>query len=141
MRFTEGALRVPETCKSDSQVPLSVLQKATKPHWALNRGERRDWRGQCRSCPHPSTGERAGTGELVGSGNVAPCPRSALSAVLTPGLISRCPDKFKLLEPFIKSGPGAAHTLWLPKPSLIIHKPAGRQAPVRNGPRSGVPTA
>lgn len=102
-----------------------------------------------------STGEKGGTGE----GNAAPsppihreesrdwraggrrecCPLSPLSTVLTPGLISRCPDKFKLLEPFIKSGPGAAHTLWLPKPSVIIHKTPGGQAPVRNGPRSGVP--
>lgn len=140
MRSTEGALRVPETCKSDSQTPLSVSQKATKPHWALNREERRHQRGQCcNAAPAPTHPQGREQGQE--SRNVAPCPRSALSAVLTPGLISRCPDKFKLMEPFIKSGPGAAHTLWLPKPSLIIHKTLGRRAPVRNGPRSGVPAA
>lgn len=69
---------------------LSDLEKAARPHWDHNRGERRDWSWGMLPLPPPS-------------------------AVLTPGLISRCPDKFKLLEPFIKSAPGAAHTLQLPR--------------------------
>lgn len=48
--------------------------------------------------------------------------------MLTPGLISRCPDKFKLLEPFIKKySRGTSHSQ-AAQASLIIHKPAGRQA-------------
>lgn len=57
------------------------------------------------------------------------------STTLTPGLISRCPDKFKLLEPFIKKYSwGTSHSL-AAQASLIIHKLASRQAPLRNGPQ------